>query len=70
MDRVLVTGGAGFIGSNLCRYLLANTDHEVVVMDALTYAGNVGNLADVLDPTGRAVFARRLLREGVLVRDG
>ena len=49
MTRVLVTGGAGFISSNLCRYLLAHTDHEVVVMDALTYAGNVGNLADVLD---------------------
>ena len=49
MTRVLVTGGAGFISSNLVRHLLRETDHEVVVMDALTYAGNIDNLADVLD---------------------
>lgn len=49
MSRVLVTGGAGFISSNLCRYLLAQTDHEVVIMDALTYAGSVSNLTDILD---------------------
>ena len=41
MTRVLVTGGAGFISSNLCRHLLRATDHEVVIMDALTYAGNM-----------------------------
>ncbi len=49
MTRVLVTGGAGFISSNLCRHLLHATDHEVVIMDALTYAGNMANIADVLD---------------------
>jgi dTDP-glucose 4,6-dehydratase len=49
MTRVLVTGGAGFISSNLCRHLLARTEHEVVIVDALTYAGNISNLADVLD---------------------
>jgi len=43
-----VTGGAGFISSNLCRYLLRKTDHEVVIMDALTYAGNVANIADLM----------------------
>ncbi len=48
MTRVLVTGGAGFISSNLCRYLLRKTDHEVVIMDALTYAGNVANIADLM----------------------
>ena len=48
MTRVLVTGGAGFISSNLCRYLLRDTDHEVVIMDALTYAGNVANIADLI----------------------
>ena len=49
MTRVLVTGGAGFISSNLVRHLLHESDREVVVMDALTYAGNIDNLADVLD---------------------
>ena len=50
--RVLVTGGAGFISSNLIRHLLANTRHEVVSLDALTYAGNLENLADVMATSG------------------
>ena len=45
---MLVTGGAGFISSNLVRHLLTSTSHEVVSLDALTYAGNMDNLADVL----------------------
>jgi dTDP-glucose 4,6-dehydratase len=47
--KLLVTGGAGFIGSNYVRYVLANTDDEVVVYDALTYAGNLSTLKDVDD---------------------
>ncbi len=47
--RILVTGGAGFISSNMIRYLLDHTAHEVVTMDALTYAGNLANLDDVID---------------------
>ncbi len=43
--RILVTGGAGFIGSNFVAYLLAGTAERVVVLDALTYAGNLANLA-------------------------
>jgi dTDP-glucose 4,6-dehydratase len=46
--RVLVTGGAGFISSNFIRWLLKNTPWEVVSLDALTYAGNIENLADVM----------------------
>lgn len=44
--KLLVTGGAGFIGSNFVRYVLANTDDEVVVLDKLTYAGRMENLAE------------------------
>ena len=47
MKRILVTGGAGFISSNMIRYLLHETEHEVVTMDALTYAGNMANLEDI-----------------------
>jgi dTDP-glucose 4,6-dehydratase len=47
--KILVTGGAGFIGSNYVRWVLANTDDEVVVYDALTYAGNLSTLRDVSD---------------------
>jgi dTDP-glucose 4,6-dehydratase len=47
--KLLVTGGAGFIGSNYVRYVLRETDDEVVVYDALTYAGNLSTLRDVDD---------------------
>jgi dTDP-glucose 4,6-dehydratase len=47
--RVLITGGAGFIGSNFVRYMLnTHQSAELVVLDKLTYAGNVDNLKDVL----------------------
>ena len=48
--RLLITGGAGFIGSNFARHWVgAHSEDQVVVYDALTYAGNPANLADVAD---------------------
>jgi len=47
--RLLVTGGAGFIGSNYVRWVLGHRDDSVTVYDALTYAGNLANLRDVED---------------------
>ena len=47
--RVLVTGGAGFIGSALVRRLIGQTDHEALVLDKLTYAGSLTSLAPVAD---------------------
>ncbi|CAG7856255.1 dTDP-glucose 4,6-dehydratase [biofilm metagenome] len=45
--KLLITGGAGFIGSALTRYVLGNTDHSVVILDKLTYAGNLESLKPV-----------------------
>lgn len=45
--RILVTGGAGFIGSAVIRHLIWNTSHEVANLDKLTYAGNLESLASV-----------------------
>lgn len=47
LRRFLVTGGAGFIGSNFARMLLRNGAERVVVFDKLTYAGNLANLVDL-----------------------
>ena len=45
--RIVVTGGAGFIGSAVCRFLIGQTDHEVCNVDKLTYAGNLESLREV-----------------------
>jgi dTDP-glucose 4,6-dehydratase len=47
VETIVVTGGAGFIGTNFVRHALARTDARVVVLDALTYAGHLESLADV-----------------------
>ncbi|MEV7136173.1 NAD-dependent epimerase/dehydratase family protein, partial [Arthrobacter sp. NPDC093128] len=44
MQKLLVTGGAGFIGSNFVHYVLENTEDHVTVLDKLTYAGNLESL--------------------------
>ncbi|WP_036770881.1 dTDP-glucose 4,6-dehydratase [Photorhabdus australis] len=49
MRRILITGGAGFIGSAVVRHVIDNTQDSVVVVDSLTYAGNLESLASVAD---------------------
>src|SRR3954447_25318327 len=64
--RILVTGGAGFISSTMVRHLLHSTPHDVVSLDALTYAGNLENLADVMSHP-RLSFVQGDIRDAALV---
>jgi len=66
--RVLVTGGAGFISSNVIRHLLDATGYDVVSLDALTYAGNLENLADVMSHE-RLSFVHGDIRNAGLVAE-
>src|SRR5438270_2310818 len=55
--RVLVTGGAGFIGSAVCRHFIRDLQYDVVVIDKMTYAGNLASLAPVAS-SARFAFER------------
>jgi dTDP-glucose 4,6-dehydratase len=66
MDTMIVTGGAGFIGSSLVRLALEGTAVRVVVLDKLTYAGSRDNLADV-EGHARFVFVGADIRDGAAV---
>jgi dTDP-glucose 4,6-dehydratase len=63
---ILVTGGAGFIGSNFVLDWLAAADEPVVNLDAMTYAGNLENLASLCGDA-RHVFVRGDIGDGPLV---
>ena len=64
--RVLVTGGAGFIGSALIRHLIGETPHEVLNLDKLTYAGVLSSLVPI-DASPRYRFVQGDICDGVLV---
>ena len=65
--RLIVTGGAGFIGSALIRHLIATTRHQILNLDKLTYAGNPDSLATVADDP-RYRFVRGDIGDEGLVR--
>lgn len=63
--RLLVTGGAGFIGSNFVHYVVEHTDHHVTVLDKLTYAGNLASLEGL--PQDRVTFIHGDITDAPLV---
>jgi len=63
--RILVTGGAGFIGSNFVHHLVAHTGHDITVLDKLTYAGNLASLEGL--PAERFAFVRGDIADAALV---
>lgn len=69
MSKILVTGGAGFIGSNFIHYWLENhPDDEVVNLDVMTYAGNLANLEDVEDNPNYS-FVKGDIRDDKIVNE-
>lgn len=71
MKRLMITGGAGFIGSNFTRYLLERyPDYSVLVYDKLTYAGNMDNLGDLAERfAGRYAFLQADICDASAVDD-
>jgi dTDP-glucose 4,6-dehydratase len=66
MTKILITGGAGFIGSHFVKLVLRETDWEVINLDVLTYAGNLANLAEVAQ-NPRYRFVQGSITDGELV---
>lgn len=69
MDRILVTGGAGFMGSNFVRRLMKDTDYNIIVMDKLTYAGNMDNFPKEVKTSPRFEFIREDVVSRAKVRE-
>ena len=70
MRRILITGGVGFIGSNFVRYLFENyPDYNIIVLDALTYAGNADNIPDTIKNDSRFTFWFGNVRNAELVTE-
>lgn len=64
--KILVTGGAGFIGSALIRFLINETDHEVVNVDKLTYAANLANLSTIDSSPRYSFYQADICDEGLM----
>src|SRR5688572_21189031 len=68
MHTILVTGGAGFIGSCFVRQIIGGTTHQVVNLDKLTYAGNFDSLEPIANDS-RHIFIQGDIADGALVLD-
>ncbi len=68
MKNILITGGAGFIGSHFCRYIIENyNDENIICLDALTYAGNLDNIKDLQNKPNFIFFKRNIVEINSLV---
>ena len=64
--RFLVTGGAGFIGSNFVRKQILETDNSILNLDKLTYAGNLENLSEI-ESSSRYQFVEGDITDSALI---
>ena len=65
MNTILITGGAGFIGSNFVRTLVQDGRYSIVVLDALTYAGTLTSIESILDDNCQFVHGKDQLNDGI-----
>ncbi|MEO0132563.1 MAG: dTDP-glucose 4,6-dehydratase [candidate division WOR-3 bacterium] len=68
MKTILVTGGAGFIGSNFTNELIKNPKYKLIVLDKLTYSGNLDNFLDETKKSSRFTFVKGDIADRSLVR--
>ena len=66
MRNILVTGGAGFIGSNFVKHMLNTYEYRIINIDVLTYAGNLENLSDI-EENPNYTFVRGDIRDRELL---
>ena len=66
--KILLTGGAGFIGSNLSRFLINKTVHKVLIIDSLSYSGNMETIEDI-SSSSRFEFLRADIRDYNQIKD-
>ena len=67
MKKILVTGGAGFIGHHFINYILSNTDWNITSIDRLDFSGNLNRLTDIIEENNNTNNAKKRESEKIFL---